>query len=106
MKLAPCLVQVASGTLTIQAPGQAVAGAPAAGVAIVTPAAVGRIGTVVVIRVDGRRLSVAFDMVYSRRHPGGAFSTFTGAGKGMRLGHELARAFATALRAAGAADET
>ena len=106
-KIAPCLVRVADGTLTIiQAPAVPVAEAPASDLAIVTPPMIARIGTAAVIRIDGRLLSVGFDMVHSYQGGGGPFSAITGVRKGMRLGRELAAAFTGALRAAGAADET
>jgi hypothetical protein len=106
-KIEPCLVRVADGTLTIiQAPAVPVAEASASTLAIVTPPVIRRIGTAAVIRIDGRLLSVAFDMVHSRQGGGGMFSAVTGVRKGMRLGRDLTAAFTSALRAAGAADET
>lgn len=116
-----CLVKVADGELTmIQAPSIRVAKVPAASVRIVTPAALAKIGTSVLLQVDGKLLNVDFGMVRrrqqararKRRSPIAAFArdlfsfrNFTTLPNGIPLAMELAREFTAALTAAGAADE-
>lgn len=115
-----CLVQVQDGELTlIQAPATLVAKVPVASVEIVTPPTLRRIGTAVVLRLDGRLLAVEFDGVYRRQRARAngrkptlgalvarAFSLgdVTSLRKSMRLGRELSSDFTTALVAAGAGD--
>jgi hypothetical protein len=118
-----CLVQVADGELTlIQAPSTLVAKTPAAAVEIVTPGTLRKVGTGVILLLDGRLLAVEFDMVYrhqqeyARKPRSGAaallgtlrqafsVSDITHLPKAMRLGRQLTSEFSTALVAAGAID--
>jgi hypothetical protein len=118
-----CLVQVADGELTlIQAPSTLVARAPATAVEIVTPRTLRKVGTAVILLLDGRLLAVEFDMVhrhqheYARKPKSGmaalihtlrrTFSVgdITNLPKAMRLGRQLTSEFTTALLAAGAID--
>ena len=118
-----CLVQVADGELTlIQAPSTLVAKTPAAAVEIVTPGTLRKVGTAVILLLDGRLLAVEFDMVYRRQQEyakkprsGAAallgalrqafsVSDITSVPKAMRLGRQLTSEFSTALVAAGATD--
>jgi hypothetical protein len=117
-RLHNCLVQVADGELTlIQAPSTLVAQVPVAGVEIVTPPTLRKVGTGVIIKVDGKLLAVEFDVVYRRQqaHAGRrrswlsrffGISDMTTLPKAMRLGRQLGREFIAALLAAGAADPT
>lgn len=67
-RLRNCLVKVADGELVlIQAPSPLVVRAPAAGVEIVTPPGLRKVGTVVIIGVSGKLLAVEFDGVYRRQ---------------------------------------
>jgi len=69
-----CLLEVRDGELSlIQAPATLVTKVPAAAVEIVTPATLRRIGTAVVVKLDGRLLAVEFDGVYrpQRAHANG-----------------------------------
>jgi len=118
-----CLVQVADGELTlIQAPSTLVAKTPAAAVEIVTPRTLRKVGTAVILLLDGRLLAVEFDMVYRRqleyaRKPRSGAAALLGALRqafsirditslpnSMRLGRQLTSEFSTALVAAGATD--
>lgn len=115
-----CLVQVSDGELTvIQAPATLVAKVPAASVEIVTPPALRKIGTAVILKLDGKMLAVEFDAVYRRqrarangrkRSLGSAVArTFSlrdiaSLGKSMRFARELSGKFTAALAAAGAGD--
>jgi hypothetical protein len=113
-----CLVKVADGELTmIQAPSIRVAKVPAASVRIVTPPAMAKIGTSVVLQLDGKLLNVDFGLVYRRQQARArkrrslavefarrllAFRNFTTLPNGIPLARELAREFTAALTAAGA----
>jgi hypothetical protein len=113
-----CLVQVSDGELTlIQAPATLVAKVPAASVEIVTPATLRKIGTAVVLKLDGRLLAVEFDGVYRRQRAHAndrkpslgtvvarafSLSDITSLRKSMRLGRELSGEFTAALLASGA----
>jgi hypothetical protein len=118
-----CLVQVADGELTlIQAPSTLVAKTPAAAVEIVTPGVLRKVGTVVILLLDGRLLAVEFGLVYrcqeeyARKPRSGAAAllgalrqTFsvkdiTNLPKAVRLGRQLTSEFSTALITAGAID--
>jgi len=115
-----CLVQVRDGELTLlQAPATLVAKVPAASVEIVTPPTQRRIGTAVVLSLDGRLLAVEFDGVYRRqRAPANgrkatlgtavarafSLSDITSLRKSIRLGRELSSDFTAALMGAGARD--
>lgn len=118
-----CLVQVADGELTlIQAPSTLVAKTPAAAVEIVTPRTLRKVGTAVILLLDGKLLAVEFDMVYRRQQdyakkPRSGAAALVGAlrqffsvsyitslPKSMRLGRQLTSEFSTALVAAGATD--
>ena len=115
-----CLVEVRDGELSlIQAPATLVTKVPAAAVEIVTPATLRRIGTAVVVKLDGRLLAVEFDGVYRRQraHAHGrkpslgtvvarafSLSDITSLRKSIRLGRELSSDFTAALVAAGARD--
>ncbi len=120
-----CLVQIANDELTLlQAPSALVAKTSVAAVEIVTPRALRKVGTTVILQLDGRLLAVEFDMVYRRqqeyaRKPRSgtaarlgtfkrafSFSDITSLPKAMRLGRQLASEFSTALVAAGASDRT
>jgi len=120
-----CLVQVADGELTlIQAPSTLVARMPAAAVEIVTPRTLRKVGTGVILLLDGRLLAVEFDMVYRRQQeyaskPTSGVAAFIGAlkrafgvrditsfPKAMRLGRQLTSDFTAALLASGAIDRT
>jgi hypothetical protein len=117
-----CLVQVSDAELTlVQAPATLVAKVPAASVEIVTPATLRKIGTAVVLKLDGRLLAVEFDGVYrgQRAAVNGlkptlgtviarafSLSDITSLGKSFRLGRELSSEFTTALVAAGAGDRS
>lgn len=124
-RLRNCLVQVANGELTlIQAPSTLVANTPVAGVEIVTPPMLRKVGTGVILRLDRNLLAIEFDMVYrnqqayARRAAGRQTSPLAGIlrrmfrlsdvtslRKAMRLARQLARDFTTALLAAGATDK-
>jgi hypothetical protein len=118
-----CLVQVADGELTLlQAPSTLVARAPATLVEIVTPRTLRKVGSAVVLLLDGRLLAVEFDGVYrrqreyARKRASGmtavirtlrrTFSVgdITDLPKSMRLARQLTSEFTTALLAAGAID--
>jgi hypothetical protein len=115
-----CLVQVRDGELTlIQAPETLVAKVPAAAVEIVTPATLRKIGTAVILNLDGRLLAVEFDGVYRRQRAQAngrkpslgtvvarvfSLGDITSLRKSLRLGRELSSEFTTALVAAGAGD--
>jgi hypothetical protein len=120
-----CLVQVADGELTlIQAPSTLVAKTPAAAVEIVTPRTLRKVGTGVILLLDGKLLAVEFDIVYrlqqeyARKPRSGAaaligalrqvfsVSDITSLPKSMRLGRQLTSEFIAALLAAGAVDRT
>jgi hypothetical protein len=120
-----CLVQVAEGELTlIRAPSTLVAKAPAAAVEIVTPGVLRKVGTVVILLLDGKLLAVQFGLVYRRqeeyaRKPRSGAAALLGAlrqtfsvsditdlPKAVRLGRQLTNEFSTALVAAGAVDRT
>jgi hypothetical protein len=120
-----CLVQVADGELTlIQAPSTVVAKMPAAAIEIVTPRTLRKVGTGVILLLDGGLLAVEFDVVYrrqqeyARKPPSGAaaliralrrtfnVSDITNLPRAMRLGRQLTSEFSAALVAAGAADRT
>jgi hypothetical protein len=117
-----CLVQVGDGELTlIQAPATLVAKVPAAAVEIVTPAALRKIGTAVIVKLDDRLLAVEFDGVYRRQRANAndrkptlgtylarafSLSDITSLRKSLRLGRELSGEFTTALVAAGAGDRS
>jgi hypothetical protein len=122
-RLQNCLVRVADGELAlIQAPATLIAKGPAANIRIVTPPAIRKIGTAVILQVGGDLLAVEFDGVYrrqqshekstaKRRSPFTnalrqvfSISDIMSAPKAMRLGRELARECTTALLAAGAVD--
>jgi hypothetical protein len=122
-RLQNCLVQVADGELAlIQAPATLIARAPAANIRIVTPTAIRKIGTGVILQVGGDLLAVEFDGVYRRQQshaknaakPRSPFTTvlrqiisvsdITGVPNAMRLGRELTRECIAALLAAGAVD--
>jgi hypothetical protein len=116
-----CLVKVANGELTmIQAPSIRVAKVPVPSVRIVTPDALAKIGTSVLLQVDGKLLNVDFGMVYRRQQARArkrrspvvefarnlfAFRNFTTLPNGIPLARELARGFTAALTAAGATNE-
>lgn len=116
-----CLIKVADGELTmIQAPSIRVAKVPVPSVRIVTPKALAKIGTSVVLQLDGKLLNVDFAMVYrrqqararKRRSPAAefagnlfAFRNFTTLANGIPLARELAHEFTAALIVAGATDE-
>lgn len=122
-RLQNCLVQVADGELTlVQAPAKLVARTPASAVRIVTPPAIRKIGTAIILQVGDDLLAVEFDGVY-RRQQSHAKSTakrrspvtnalrqifsindITSAPKAMRLGRKLASECTAALLAAGAVD--
>jgi hypothetical protein len=60
-----CLVQVSDGELAlIQAPATLIARAPAAGIRIVTPPTLRKIGTGVILQVGDDLLAVEFGGVY------------------------------------------
>jgi hypothetical protein len=115
-----CLVEVRDGELSlIQAPATLVAKVPAAAVEIVTPATLRRIGTAVVLQLDGRLLAVEFDGVYRRRRAPAngrkpslgavvakafSLSDITSLRTSMRLGRKLSSDFTAALVVAGAGD--
>jgi hypothetical protein len=115
-RLANCQVRIGDdGELVLSHASTVVARAPAAGVQIVTPPGIRRIGTAVILLVDSRVLAVEFDSVYRRQRE--SLRTGSRAGRvlrsvfglpnvsrGMRVGRTLARQFAAALTAAGAAD--
>jgi len=117
-----CLVQVCDGELTlIQAPATLVVKVPAASVEIVTPATLRKIGTAVVLKLDGRLLAVEFDGVYRRQRARASdkkptlgtvvarafsLSDITSLPKSLRLGRELSSEFTTALVASGAGDRS
>ena len=120
-----CLVQVADGELAlIEAPSTLVAKTPAGAVEIVTPGTLRKVGTGVILLLDGKLLAVEFDMVYRRQQEyakkprsgaaallGALRQTFsvsdiTNLPKAMRLGRQLTSEFSTALIAAGAIDRT
>lgn len=120
-RMPDCLVEVTDGELTlIQAPATLVARTPAAAVRIVTPSAVRKIGTAVILKLNAKLLAVEFDMVYRRQQEHGkpgtstaakvarnllSLSDITSAPKAMRLARELARDFTAALVTAGAVAE-
>jgi hypothetical protein len=109
-----CLVQVKDGEMVLgQVPGVLVAQAPTAQVQIVTPAALRKVGTCVVVRLDDDELlAVEFDGVYRlqrrRGKPRGflrevfSLDPLTTIGKSTRLARQLSRDFAAALITAGA----
>jgi hypothetical protein len=117
-----CLVQVRDGELTlIQAPETLVAKVPAAAVEIVTPPTLRKVGTAVILNLDGRLLAVEFDGVYRREQAHASdrkpslgtvvarvfsLSDITSLRKSLRLGRELSSEFTTALVAAGAGDRS
>jgi hypothetical protein len=120
-----CLVQVADGELTlIQAPSTVVVKMPAAAAEIVTPPMLRKIGTGVILLLDGRLLAVEFDVVYrsqqayARKPKSGvaaftdvlrrffSVSDITNVPSAMRLGRQLTSEFSTALLEAGAIDRT
>jgi hypothetical protein len=122
-RMRDCLVQVADGELTlIQAPSTLVAKTPAAAVEIVTPRTLRKIGTGVILLLEGKLLAVEFDMVYRRQQdyakkPRAGAAALIGAlrrvfsvsditrlPKSMRLGRQLTSEFSIALAAAGAID--
>ena len=114
-----CLVKVADGELTmIQAPSIRVARVPVSSVRVVTPDALRKIGTSVLLQLDGKLLNVDFGMVYRRQQARArkrrppvaefarnlfAFRNFTTLPGGITVARELAREFTAALAAAGAA---
>ena len=127
-----CLVQVAGGELVIvMAPSVLLARVPASMVEIVTPPALRKVGTSVVLWLDGLDgaplFAVEFDTVYRgqracARHAaadgksgfralGGVVrrlfgvSDITALPEAMRLGRELAREFTAALLTAGATSQ-
>jgi hypothetical protein len=98
-------------------PGTLVAQAPAAQVQIVTPPALRKAGTAVVVRLDdGELLAVEFDAVYRRQQQRGKPRGFlrevfnldplTTIGKSTRLARQLSRDFTAALVTSGAMDKT
>ena len=117
-KMFNCLAQIEDGELTlIQAPATLIAKAPVSAIQIVTPAALRKIGTGVILKLDDKLISVAFDLVYRRQQEAGqpqastgariaksffSFGDITSAPKAIRLAKELTRDFTTALTAAGA----
>lgn len=116
-----CLVEVTGTELNLtQAPATLIASKPAAEVRIVTPPALRKIGTAVILELDAKLLAVEFDMVYRRQREYGkggvstavtiarnffSLSDITSAPRAMRLARELARDFTAALVTAGAAEE-
>jgi hypothetical protein len=67
-RLRNCLVQVADGQLTVtQAPAIPVLNIPAAGIRIVTPPTLRKIGTGVIVQTGDQLLAVEFDTVYRRQ---------------------------------------
>lgn len=117
-RIAPCLVRIDLGVLTIarMRGGEAVAQVPVAGLEIATPPMLRKVGTSAVLRIDGELLAVEFDTVYTRRKAAGSsgiggvlrrgfsISAVTDAPKALKLGRELTRTFTTALLAIGAVD--
>lgn len=115
-RLANCQVRIGDdGELVLRHGSAEVARAPAAGVQIVTPPGIRRIGTAVILLVDSRVLAVEFDSVYRRQRESAGTGSRAGrvlravfglpnVSRGMRLGRTLAAQFAAALTAAGAAD--
>jgi hypothetical protein len=102
-----CLVQVADGKLVIvMAPSVLLASVPAPMVEILTPPALRKIGTSVVLwlgGLDGAPLfAVEFDTVYRRMRRLSGVRDITALPQAMRLGRKLAREFTTALLTAGA----
>ena len=102
-----CLVQVADGKLVIvMAPSVLLARVPAPMVEILTPPALRKIGTSVVLwlgGLDGAPLfAVEFDTVYRRMRRLSGVRDITALPQAMRLGRELAREFTAALLTAGA----
>lgn len=116
-----CLVEVADSELTlIQAPATLVAKTPVAAVRIVTPPALRKVGTGVILNLDGKLLAVEFDRVYRRQLGYGkprkstavkiarnffSLNDITTLPKSMRLARALTRDFTAALVAAGAVAE-
>ena len=113
-RVAPCLVRVADGELTVHVRGSLVYKLPASELEIVSPA-LRRLAQVVVLREKGGLLAVEFDFVYqlkkilSSRQRGilRAFQAVFLASSVMylpsrRLGHRLTAEFTAALLAAGA----
>ncbi len=114
-RVAPCLVRVADGELTIvHQPGKLVLKLPASELEIVSPV-LRRLAPVVILRANGELLAVEFDFVYQRKK----FLSSRQRGilravqavflasiimyiPAMRLGHRLAAEFRAALLAAGA----
>jgi hypothetical protein len=116
-RLAPCLVRVADGELTIVHQRALVLRAPASDLEIVSPV-LRRLAQIVILRVNGELVAVEFDFVYRRR------KFFSSRQRGIlravqavflassityipavRLGHRLAAEFTAALLAAGALGE-
>jgi hypothetical protein len=118
-KIQGCLVRIDLGVLTISHATQVVAQVPVQGLEIVTPPMYRKIGTGVVLRIEGQPYSVEFDTVYQTEKlaatkPGAgrflkaAFGTgnITAVPKGLRLGKEITKTFLAALLAEGAVDTT
>ena len=115
-RLANCQVRIGDdGELVLSHGADVVARAPAAAVQIVTPPWIRRIGTAVILLVDSKVLAVEFDSVYRRQRESARASSRTASmlrsvfglpnvSRGMRVGRALAKEFAAALTAAGAAD--
>jgi hypothetical protein len=113
-RVAPCLIRVADGELTIIQRGRLVLRLAASELEIVSPA-LRRLAQVVILRANGNVLAVEFDFAYQRR------KILTSRQRGVlrwaqavflassvnylparRLGHRLAAEFTAALLAAGA----
>jgi hypothetical protein len=113
-RVAPCLVRVADGELTVHVRGSLVYKLPASELEIVSPV-LRRLGQVVVLREKGGLLAVEFDFVYqlrkirSSRQRGilrALQAVFLASSimyiPARRLGHRLTAEFTAALLAAGA----
>jgi hypothetical protein len=118
-KIPGCLVRIDLGVLTVSSAGQVVAQAPVQGLEIVTPPMYRKIGTGVVLPINGHLYSIEFDSVYQAEKlaatkPGAgrflkaAFGTgnIAAVPKGMRRGKEITKTFLAALLAEGAIDKT
>jgi hypothetical protein len=113
-RVAPCLVRVADGELTVHVRGSLLLRLPASELEIVSPM-LRRLARVVILRANGGLLAVEFDFVYRRekilssRQRGilralqavflASSITYLPA---WRLGHRLTAEFTAALLAAGA----
>ncbi|HEV3382551.1 MAG TPA: hypothetical protein VG142_16420 [Trebonia sp.] len=118
-KIPGCLVRIELGVLTVSHGPQVVTQAAVQGLEIVTPPMYRKIGTGVVVRIDGQLWSIEFDTVYQAEKlaatkPGvgrflkAAFAAenIAAVPKGMHLGKEITKTFLAALLAEGAVDKT